>query len=138
MQLHSCMVILYCRRKWQPSPVFLPGKFHGKRSLAGYSPQSHKELDTTEAIQHAGIQSTRKLRKRQILLLLLHVIRQAKKNIKKKQALYQALAILKIEKEMAKKNKRCFLSKICTGFWGIGILIRSDQSLSRVRLFATP
>ena len=25
-------------RKWQPTPVFLPGEFHGKRSLAGYSP----------------------------------------------------------------------------------------------------
>jgi len=27
-----------CRRKWQPTPVFLPGKFHRRRSLAGYSP----------------------------------------------------------------------------------------------------
>ena len=36
------------RRKWQPSPGFLPGKFHGQRSLAGYSPWSSKELDTTE------------------------------------------------------------------------------------------
>ena len=26
------------RRAWQPTPVFLPGKFHGQRSLAGYSP----------------------------------------------------------------------------------------------------
>ena len=26
------------RRKWQPTPIFLPGKFHGQRSLAGYSP----------------------------------------------------------------------------------------------------
>jgi len=26
------------RRKWQPTPIFLPGKFHGRRSLAGYSP----------------------------------------------------------------------------------------------------
>ena len=25
-------------RKWQPTPVFLPGKFHGQRSLVGYSP----------------------------------------------------------------------------------------------------
>ena len=35
------------RRKWQPTPVFLPGKFHGQRSLAGYSPWGHKESDTT-------------------------------------------------------------------------------------------
>ena len=37
------------RRKWQPTPVFLPGKSHGQRSLVGYSPQDHKELDVTEA-----------------------------------------------------------------------------------------
>ena len=36
------------RREWQSSPVFLPGKFHRQRSLAGYSPWGHKELDTTE------------------------------------------------------------------------------------------
>ena len=32
------------RRKWQPTPVFLPGKSHGQRSLAGYSPQRHKRF----------------------------------------------------------------------------------------------
>ena len=37
------------RRKWQPTPVFLPGKSYGQRSLAGYSPWSHNELDMTEA-----------------------------------------------------------------------------------------
>ena len=36
------------RRKWQPTPVFLPGKSHGWRSLAGYRPQSRKQLDTTD------------------------------------------------------------------------------------------
>ena len=36
------------RREWQPTPVFLPGKPHGQRSLAGYSPWGRKELDTTE------------------------------------------------------------------------------------------
>ena len=36
------------RRECQPTPVFLPGEFHGKRSLAGYSLWDHKELDTTE------------------------------------------------------------------------------------------
>ena len=35
-------------RKWQPSPVFLPGTIHGQRSLAGYSAQGHKESDMTE------------------------------------------------------------------------------------------
>ena len=35
-------------RKWQPIPVFLPGKFHGQRSLVGCSPWGHEESDTTE------------------------------------------------------------------------------------------
>ena len=36
------------RRAWQPTPVFLPGESHGRRSLVGYSPWDCKELDTTE------------------------------------------------------------------------------------------
>ena len=35
-------------RKWQPTPVFLPGKFHGQRSLAGFSLWGCKESDTFE------------------------------------------------------------------------------------------
>ena len=38
------------RRKWQPTPVLLPGKSHGRRSLVGYSSWSCKELDTTERL----------------------------------------------------------------------------------------
>ena len=38
------------RRKWQPTPVFLPGESHGWRSLVGYSPRGRKELDTTERL----------------------------------------------------------------------------------------
>ena len=36
------------RRKWQLTPVFLPGESHGQRSLAGYSPWGCKESDMTE------------------------------------------------------------------------------------------
>ena len=36
------------RRKWQPTPVLLPGKSHGWRNLVGYSLWSRKELDRTE------------------------------------------------------------------------------------------
>ena len=36
------------RRKWQPTPVFQPGKFHGLRSLMGCSPGGHKESYITE------------------------------------------------------------------------------------------
>ena len=34
------------RRKWQPTPVSLPGKFHRQRSLVEYSPWGHRESDT--------------------------------------------------------------------------------------------
>ena len=36
------------RRKWQPTPVFLPGKCNGQRGLVGYIPWGHKQSDTTE------------------------------------------------------------------------------------------
>ena len=38
------------RRKWQPTSVFLPGKFYGQRSLAGCNPWGHKESDRTEQL----------------------------------------------------------------------------------------
>ena len=38
------------RRKWQPTPVLLPGQPHGWRSLVGYSPRGCKESDTTEQL----------------------------------------------------------------------------------------
>ena len=40
----SCSVLFY--DIYQIAPIFLPGEFHGQRSLAGYSPWSHKESDT--------------------------------------------------------------------------------------------
>ena len=38
------------RRKWQPTPVFLPGESHGWRSLVGYSPWGRKGSDTNEQL----------------------------------------------------------------------------------------
>ena len=40
---------------WQPTPVLLPGKFHGLRSLVGYSPWGHKELDMTEWLHFTSL-----------------------------------------------------------------------------------
>ena len=39
-----------CRRKWQPTPVFLPEKFHGQRSLTDYSPWYCKESDVAKQL----------------------------------------------------------------------------------------
>ena len=38
------------RSKWQPTPVFLPGKSHGQKSLLGHSPWGHKESDMIEKL----------------------------------------------------------------------------------------
>ena len=40
------------RREWQPPPLCLPGKFHGQKSLVGYSPGGCKESDMTEVTEH--------------------------------------------------------------------------------------
>ena len=51
------------RRKWQPTPVLLPGKFHRQRSLVGYSPWDCKELDMTEQLHfHFNARLLRKMK----------------------------------------------------------------------------
>ena len=50
--MYVCMLKDW-RRKWQPTPAFLPGESHGKRSLAGYNPWGCKESDTTEGLKTA-------------------------------------------------------------------------------------
>ena len=42
--------LCFWRRQWHPTPVLLPGKSHGWRSLVGCSPWGHKESDTTERL----------------------------------------------------------------------------------------
>ena len=49
-KVQSCVRKIPWRREWQPTPVFLLGKFHGQRSLAGYSPWGCTELDMTERL----------------------------------------------------------------------------------------
>ena len=41
-RFHPWVRMIPWSRKWQPTPVFLPGKYRGQRSLAGYSPWDHK------------------------------------------------------------------------------------------------
>ena len=52
--LHPCVGKISWSRKWQPAPVFLPGKLHGQRSLTRYSPWGCKELDVTEHARTSG------------------------------------------------------------------------------------
>jgi len=46
--LDSCVGKILWRRKWQPTPVFIPEESHGQRSLEGYSSYGHQESDRTE------------------------------------------------------------------------------------------
>ena len=43
------------RRKWQPTPVLLPGKSHRQRSLVGYSPRGCTESDMTKRLNSKRI-----------------------------------------------------------------------------------
>ena len=45
----SLFTFMLWRRKWQPTPVFLPGESQGRGSLVGCRPWGHTESDTTEA-----------------------------------------------------------------------------------------
>ena len=45
----SLFTFMHWRRKWQPTPVFLPGESQGRGSLVGCRPLGHTESDTTEA-----------------------------------------------------------------------------------------
>ena len=51
-EMHPWIRKIPWRRAWQPTSVFLPGESHGQRSLAGYSPWGHKELDMTEVTEY--------------------------------------------------------------------------------------
>ena len=58
--LFLCILLVYSqywRRKWQSTPVFLPGKSHRPRSLVGYSPWGCKELDMTERLHFTSFHS---------------------------------------------------------------------------------
>ena len=50
LNICTCTYILLCRRQWHPTPVLLPGKSHGWRSLVGCSPWGRWGSDTTERL----------------------------------------------------------------------------------------
>ena len=50
LRFHPWVGKITCRRKWQSTPVFLPRKFRGQRSLEGYSPWGLKESNTTQQL----------------------------------------------------------------------------------------
>ena len=54
LRFGPCFGKIPWRKKWQSTPVFLPGKSHGQRCLEGYSSWGCKELDTTK---HADVES---------------------------------------------------------------------------------
>ena len=62
----SLFTFMHWRRKWQPTPVFLPGESQGQGSLTGYSPQSRKESDMTEWLFTYLLYYTSKMKKKML------------------------------------------------------------------------
>ena len=58
LKFNSWVEKIPCRREWQPTAVFLPGKFHEQKNLVGYSPRGHKELDMTGRLTDTHTQTT--------------------------------------------------------------------------------
>ena len=52
----SLFTFMHWRRQWQPTPVLLPGKSHGRRNLVGCSPWGRTESDTTEQLSSSSSQ----------------------------------------------------------------------------------
>ena len=50
------------RRQWHPTPVLLPGKSHGQRSLVGFNPQDRNESDMTEVTWHPSMKQLHMIR----------------------------------------------------------------------------
>jgi len=73
-------------RKWQPTPVFLPGKSNGQRSLAEWSPQSCKESDMTEQLStrfltfysHCGEDRDKETERSASRLMVLSILKKGK------------------------------------------------------------
>ena len=66
------------KRTWPPTPVLLPGKSHGQRSLVGYSPWGCKELDTIERLNNSiGTTRAASCRRRQRLGSTLNTARKS-------------------------------------------------------------
>ena len=58
---------IHWSRKWQHTPVFLPEKFHGQRSLVGYSLWGSKESDMTEQLNtQTNVMHTQKIKEEEI------------------------------------------------------------------------
>ena len=92
------------RRKWQPTPVFLPGESHGQRSLVAYSPWGRKESDMTEQLHL--------LRARRDNLIQFSLYRRGHQNIIKHEC--QISATNWVEDKFPSNNHKC-LGKAFTG-----------------------
>ena len=117
------------RRKWQPTPVFLPGKSHGQRTLASYSPQGHKESDTERLNNDKQIIQLRS----NCSFFNLHLPSQESNrgNILKPQ---QLLHFGETSKE---RVRQCSLNDLYANRWGSEISKRTEE-IQRLILTSSP
>ena len=104
----------------KPTPVFLPGKSHGWRSLVGYGPRGHKESDTTEQRYFLSFLVSADLRAKPHCCKLLG----ARRIKKKKELLPQSPFLDNLEKENQEREDLSFIL-ICVHGSEIGAIIES-------------
>ena len=110
----SLFTFLHWRRKWQPTPVFLPGESQGRVNVVGCRLWGRTELDRTEVTQKQSTSSKGKEKKRKNL----------KGNVKKIRAFRETLLRIIIFKNVCLKHSLNFGN---LNFWGCATL--SDGSL---------
>ena len=69
----SDFTFMHWRRKWQPTPVFLPGESQGRRSLVGCRPWGRTESDMTEAMQQQQQQQQQQQPYDLLCIVLTHI-----------------------------------------------------------------
>ena len=91
----------------QPTPVFLPGESHGQRSLVGYSPWGHKELDTTEQLDnHNSLCATLKRQtKRKRFSVNFYCWRQRTKGNKLKKKKERSYYLFSVKRRLQSKRR---------------------------------
>ena len=122
------------RRNWQPTPVFLPGKSHGQRSLQSYSPRGLKKSDTTEHTHtHTHIYIfIRKEKRSKINNLSFHVSilekeEQIKSKVSKRRNFLNYIRNIS-EIENRKSVEKIYKNKSC---WFFGKINKVDKRLAK-------
>ena len=126
----SLFTFMHCRRKWQPTPVFLPGESQGRGSLVGCRLWGHTELDRTEVTQQQQQRSSHFKSKRHIKYQK-ESYRYLRKAPPQQGAKKRKYCLLKYYHPSGRKNHRSFTRK-----WYLSWVFTGDQILDPIIFYA--